>query len=64
MHIPFLDLNKINLRFEEEFLQATQLIIRPNIQIGVNIVVGANSFANKYLTERRIYVNSPVRKIK
>ena len=28
MHIPFLDLNKINLRFEEEFLQATQQIIR------------------------------------
>jgi len=28
MHIPFLDLNKINLKFKEEFLEATQCIIR------------------------------------
>jgi len=28
MLIPFLDLNKINLRFEKEFLQATKCIIR------------------------------------
>lgn len=28
MHIPFLDLNKINSRFEKQFLQASQRIIR------------------------------------
>jgi UDP-N-acetylglucosamine acyltransferase len=42
----------------------TAAVLAPNVTIGEGVIVGANSFVNKNLLVKGIYVGNPVRKIK
>ena len=49
---------------EKNVFIGTAVVLAPNIKIAEGTIVGANSFVNKSLMEKGIYVGNPAKKIR